>query len=163
MKKIILGFLLVLCSLSVWARTDEVMIIKNDIDSNIVIISIDSDSSGKFLEMRKLQVTADKKKLADERFSLKDLSKGATALVRKGKEVVKIKFSSNFDSMYGGSFDMDYLYNGINGTRKQLQLDLGKNGSKWEVTKGNKVAKNLNVIAKRAAIVGAIGIEEIKF
>jgi hypothetical protein len=101
--------------------------------------------------------------LADERFSLKDLSKGATALVRKGKEVVKIKFSSNFDSMYGGSFDMDYLYNGINGTRKQLQLDLGKNGSKWEVTKGNKVAKNLNVIAKRAAIVGAIGIEEIKF
>jgi hypothetical protein len=163
MKKLIFASLFILISLSAFAKTDEVMIIKNDLDSNLVIISIESDNSGKFLEMRKVQTTVDKKVLSDEKFSLSDLSKGATALVRKGKEVVKIKFSANFDSMYGGSFDMDYLYNGIKGTRRQLQLDLGKNGSKWEVTKNNKVAKNLNVIAKRAALVGAIGIEEIKF
>ncbi len=163
MKKIIFSFLLLLASISAFAKSDDVMIIKNDIDSNVVTISIESDAAGKFLGMRKIQRTSAKALMTDENFTLSELKKGAVVLVKKGKEIMKIKFSSNFDSVYGGAFDMDYLHNGIKGSRKQLQLDLGKNGAKWEVSVKGKAAKNLNVIAKKAAVVGTIGIEEIRY
>ncbi|MFY7991951.1 MAG: hypothetical protein ACOVP4_01555, partial [Bacteriovoracaceae bacterium] len=140
----------------------DILVIKNDIDTNIVVISLISDDSGKLIQMRKVQTSALKKVLADEKFTLSDLKTGATVLVRKGNDVVKIKFSAGFDPIYGGTFEMDYLYNGIKGTRKQIDLDLRKSGQSWEVTKNNKKVMSLNVIAKRAAIVGPIGIEEIK-
>ena len=163
MKQSMLFSLMMLLTLNAFAKADEAMIIRNDIDENIVAINIVSDDSGKFTEMRKIQTSSAKKVLADETFNVSALNKGATVLVRKGRDVVKIKFSSNFDPMYGGTFQFDYLYNGVSGSRKQIELDLRKNGARWEVTRGNRVAKKLNVIAKRAAIVGPIGIEEIRF
>lgn len=163
MSKIILGLLSLAFTLSALAKSEEILVIKNDIDTNIVVISLISNDSGVLTQMRKVQTSAAKKVMADEKFSLSDLKKGATVLVRKGNDVVKIKFSSSFDPIYGGTFEMDYLYNGIKGTRKELELDLRKSGQSWEVTKNNKAVKALNVIAKRAAIVGPIGIEEIKF
>ena len=162
MSKIIFGLIVLTFNLVAMAKTDEILVIKNDIDTNIVVISLISDESGKLVQMRKVQTSAAQKVLANEKFSITDLKKGATVLVRKGNDVVKIKFSTGFDPIYGGAFEMDYLYNGIKGTRKQLDLDLRKSGQSWEVTKNNKEVKSLNVIAKRAAIVGPIGIEEIK-
>lgn len=159
--KVFFGSLLFVLCLNTFAATQNVLTITNDIDTNIMTITV-RDDGAEFKTMTKEERTNTGSLVNRGEFDLKDLQKAQTMQVKSGRDIVKIKFSSGFDSVYGGAFTMNYLFNGVTGERRNLELDLRKNGSKWEVTVGNKLTKKLHVIGNRKAIVGVVGIAEIQ-
>lgn len=159
--KCLTAALVLMLSISSFAGSQKVMQITNDIDTNLVTISIE-DLDQSFKNIRKIETTADKKVLDNSTYNLTQLYAGPAMQIIKNREVVKIRFNKNFDPVYGGPFVLDYLYSGISGERKSLVLDLRKNGSKWEVTLDNKIASKLHVIGNKKTIIGVIGIASIK-
>jgi hypothetical protein len=159
--KVFFGSLLFVLCLNTFAATQNVLTITNDIDTNIMTITVQDDGA-EFKTMTKEERTNTGSLVNRGEFDLKDLQKAQTMQVKSGRDVVKIKFSSGFDPAYGGAFTMNYLVNGVTGDRKNLELDLRRNGAKWEVTVGNKLTKKLHVIGNRKAIVGVVGIAEIQ-
>ena len=159
--KVFFGSLLFVLCLNTFAATQNVLTITNDIDTNIMTITVQDDGA-EFKTMTKEERTNTGSLVNRGEFELKDLQKAQTMQVKSGRDVVKIKFSSGFDPAYGGAFTMNYLVNGVTGERKNLELDLRRNGAKWEVTVGNKLTKKLHVIGNRKAIVGVVGIAEIQ-
>lgn len=159
MKSFVATLVFVL-SFSAFARTQKVMTITNDIDTNSVSISLNDDGE-QFKSIYQIETTASGDVVKEATYNLDQLFKGPTVQVKSGRDVVKIRFNRNFDPTYGGTFVLDYLTSGITGSRKSVELDLRKNGSKWEVTMNNKVASKLFVVAKRA-LGKVIGISQIQ-
>lgn len=147
-------------SFSAFAKAQKVITITNDIDTNVVTISLNEDNE-KFKNIHQIEKNAAGATTKDEIYNLGELFKGPTMQVKSGRDIIKIRFNRNFDPTYGGTFVLDYLASGISGDRKSVELDLRKNGSSWEVTMNNKVASKLHVIAKR--VLGkVIGISKIQ-
>lgn len=162
-------------SLSLFAKTDEILVIRTDIDKNILRVFVDSDSEVRVVSLRKTEETADGKPFNNPEKDPKDKNefilaevktkKGATFLYRKGREIVRIVAPKEFDSIYGGPFKIDYLRDGANvfNPRSNIELDLTKNGDKWEVSKSGRKVKNMNVKGNYGKVLGLVGIKEITF
>lgn len=159
--KLYTAAIILLLSLKSFAGSQKVMLITNDIDTNLVTISVNSNDQT-FKSIHKVETSLDKKVVADATYDLAKLYTGPAVQIKKEREVVKIRFNKGFDPVYGGSFVLDYLYSGISGERKNLELDLTKNGTKWEVTLDNKIASKLHVLGNKKPVVGVIGISTIK-
>lgn len=83
-------------------------------------------------------------------------------LMQEGeREVVKL-ISRNFTEYNGGNVKIDYLYNGINGKRKALAMDLSRDGDTWGLYVNGKLSKRLHFIKNKKALIGVIGIKEIE-
>ncbi len=161
MKFALLGLLLVL-SFSAFAGSQKLLVITNNIDTNIVTITLNDNSAGKFVSIDKVEKTAEGGLVNEERFDLIKLFTGPAVQVIKNKPVVKIRFDRSFDPAYGGHFVLDYLFSGISGERRTFDMDLSKNGVKWEVIVGNKPVTKLHFVGNKKAIVGTIGVARIE-
>jgi hypothetical protein len=150
---------LVLLSFNLWAA--PLLTITNDVDKNIVTIDIEQ-TDGKLSGIHKLEKKPDGTIIDDQHPDLAKLYKGTPIEIKKGREVVKIRINKDtFDTTYGGVIVLDYLANGVVGDRDELEIDLRKNGSKWEITMDGQVTTKLFVKGKTKMIVGLIGIKEI--
>ena len=161
MKFALLSLLLVL-SFSAFAGSQKLLVITNNIDTNIVTITLNDNSAGKFISINRLEKTAEGALVNDETFDLNKLFTGPAVAIKKNKPVVKIRFDKNFDPAYGGHFVLDYLFSGVSGERRTYDLDLSKNGVKWEVIVGNKPVSKLHFVGNKKAIVGTIGVARIE-
>lgn len=81
-------------------------------------------------------------------------------LKESGREVIKLR-SSNFASHQGGDVVLDYLYNGITGSRGTLELDLSRNGDTWELSSNGKKIKSLHFV-KNKKMWQVVGIKYIQ-
>ncbi len=158
--KVLITALVLFSAFSAMAKTQKVMTITNDIDTNVVAISL-NDESGQFKSIYQVETTASGAIVKEANYNLTQLFKGPTVQVKSDRDVVKIRFNKNFDPAYGGVFVLDYLTSGITGSRKTVELDLRKNGANWEVTMNNKIASKLFVVGKRA-LGKVIGISSIQ-
>lgn len=149
-----------LLSVTAFADPQTALTITNDIDTNIITISIEEEDN-KLTGVLKVEKTAAGALVNEGLYNLQDLYKGSVVQVKSNRDVVKIRMNKNFDPTYGGPFVLDYLFSGISGERRDLDLDLRKNGSNWEVTLNNKTTSKLHVIGNRKIIVGVIGISRI--
>ncbi len=158
--KSFLSALVFIVSLSSFAKEQKIMTITNDIDGNVVSISLDP-AAEQFEGFHQVETTASGSIVKEAQYDLQQLFKGPTVHFKMNREVVKIRFNPNFDTTYGGSFVFDYLSSGITGTRQSVELDLRKNGQKWEVTMKNRNASKLHVVSKRL-MGNVIGISKIE-
>ena len=159
--KVTISMLVLLFSLNSLAASQTALTITNDIDTNIITISVE-DNDGKLTSVRKVEKKQTGLMVDDLKFNMNDLYKGSVVQIKSDRPVVKIRMDKNFDPTYGGPFVLDYLYSGISGERRSLELDLRKNGMKWEVTMNNKVTSKLHVLANRKIVIGVIGISKIQ-
>lgn len=77
-----------------------------------------------------------------------------------GREVVKLK-SDNFSSHQGGEIELNYLYNGITGSRGFKRLDLSRDGDIWKLNDNGKDISNLHFVSNKKVFFGTIGIKSI--
>lgn len=74
-------------------------------------------------------------------------------------EVIKL-ISDNFSSHNGGNIDVDFLNNGITGSRDSRSLNLVREGDSWALQKNGKKVQNMHFISK--TVFGkAIGIKDV--
>jgi len=79
----------------------------------------------------------------------------------EGRDVINL-VSDNFSGHQGGDVVLDYLYNGITKSRGSLDLDLSRNGDKWELSKDGRTVKSLHFVKNKKMFVGVIGIKYIQ-
>jgi hypothetical protein len=158
--KFLISTALMLLSLNLFAEA-PLLTITNDVDTNVVTIEVEQ-TDGKLTGLHKVERNAKGEVVDDKHPNLIALYKGAPIEIKKGREVVKIRIDKDtFDTTYGGTIILDFLTNGISGNRDNLEVDLRKNGSKWEVAMDGKVTRKMFVKGKTKLVVGLIGISSI--
>lgn len=103
------------------------------------------------------------KLLNRELLASEKLTDGGLVLEKRGDhEVLKLE-SSNFDLEQGGLVTIDTLYNGVNGQRKEYDLQLAKaTDGEWRLFKGAKVVSKLHIVVNKKFMLGAVGVKEIQ-
>lgn len=86
---------------------------------------------------------------------------GEVLEVRKGRDIVILR-GINVDSQNGGAIEIDFLYNGITGSRGKMTLDLERTSNGWQVTKDGKIVTHLHLITNKKPFVGSVGIKKIE-
>lgn len=89
------------------------------------------------------------------------ITQGAVLYEQRGYEVVRLKLEK-FDAKLGGTIVLDYLYNGVTGSRNRMKLKLEPTASGFELMDfHNKKVSKLYIISNRTPL-GAVGIREIR-
>lgn len=80
---------------------------------------------------------------------------------RGGHNIINLK-SNNFDFQLGGTVKIDTLYNGVNGQRKDYDLELAKTEEGWKLIKGKNQISKLHIITNKVMLIGAVGVKDIQ-
>ena len=158
-----LAALLFTCALSLssWGATHQVLQVVNDNDSRIVNVTLETNADGEFLYLRQI-TTQDKRLLSDYNIN-EDKARRGVSLCNEGSyEVVRLKVLDRFEPIQGGPFKLDYLYNGIKGTRRSVELEAVREGNKWVIKFNGATVKRANVVSNKF-LGQVIGVSHIKF
>lgn len=148
-------------SLSSRGETHQVLQVLNDNDSRVVSVMLETNDDGDFLFLRQV-TTQGKEVLSDYNISETKARKGVSLCSEGNYEVVRLKVSDRFEPIHGGPFKLDYLYNGIKGTRRAVDLEAVREGSKWVIKYNGATVKRAQVVSNK--ILGkVIGVSQIKF
>ena len=154
MKVFLLLFVL---SLNVLAGEQYLLKATGDVD----------DVEGKLYIITDQGLVADKIKIqyndgdSPDVHSTQGLKKGIVLMERDGHDVVKMQ-SHDFLDDRGGYFKIDYLYNGITGSRKSIEVKAQIVNNKWAVFRNGVKVNRMHFVSKK--ILGkAIGISKVIF
>ena len=88
------------------------------------------------------------------------LESGVVLKEEQGHKVIVLKGQS-FDHDRGGDVKIDYLYNGITGSRKDMELEIQFDGQKWQVYSNARRISNLKFKGKTifGKVVGVASVE----
>ena len=91
-----------------------------------------------------------------------NLNHGGVVLEKRNDyNVINLK-SENFDLDLGGTVTIDTLYDGVNGKRKEYDVELSKTmDGKWKLFKGSAIISKLHIITNKRVLFGAVGVKEI--
>jgi hypothetical protein len=97
-------------------------------------------------------------------YELSNLATGIVLYTTSGDNVVTIT-STNFDSSHGGTFDVNYLNNGITSTYDDLDVNVEQNENTWQMLTDNQNGSDAVVTQaylKANKVFGkTVGIESI--
>src|SRR5665647_1695028 len=160
--KTILIILSLVTSLAANSEEIKLAFISSDIDQNTSIYSLETTPTGTMDSMRMVTWDHENKVIEDLVHPSERIMNGGVTLVqRQGRDAVRMEVE-DFSVEKGGIIVLDFLYNGIRGSRKSLKLRLQKEGDLFVLydLAGNKVNKFF-FSGNFARIVGCIGIKEI--
>lgn len=163
MNKIIFAAALSLFVLPLFATELKVVTINSNIDRDVTEFFLDIVEDGSLDGMRFVTkngrgvVTQDRHATVEE-----VVDSGIVLFHENGRDAVILRVK-NFDRDNGGEVIVDYLYSGINNSRRQLKLGIKKTDGDFFLhdTNSNKVDK-LKVYGNWAPILGLIGISSIR-
>lgn len=92
-------------------------------------------------------------------FEISNLSNGAILKEEGSYKVILLK-SNDFEPDRGGHFKVDYLYNGITGSRKEMPVSIDFDGHAWKVFHNGSEIKLLDFQVKKF-LGKTIGIEKV--
>jgi len=103
------------------------------------------------------------KKESDRRFNVGNINSGITLLRKSGKDVI-ILFGEDFDLNSGGWAKVQYLVNGVTGSKSHfwVKMELGGDGAWKAFYKGNRIW-NATFIPSKVTFFGVVGVKEVNF
>lgn len=155
MKKIlILASLLV----STWAMAadQKILNIINTIENKNYDLIIEVDDSSRATGLK----VYDQAMKDSKSYNMNNLKTGVVLKEQSGHKVIVLKGQS-FDHDRGGDVKVDYLYNGITGSRKEMELEIQFDGKKWQVYSNGGRISNLRFKGKTVLgkVVGVASVE----
>lgn len=157
-------FATLLLSGKVLAKEEVIATITNDENKQVYTFVADTNSETDSIRaFYKDNYSASGKKVDRELMASEKLTEGGLVLEKRGNhEVLKLN-SENFDLDQGGIVTIDTLYNGVNGQRKEYDLQLAKaTDGEWRLFKGSKIVTKLHIVVNKKFMLGAVGVKEIQ-
>ena len=141
-------FSILLLSSTVFAGTQTILSITNDMDDDLTCMYLRLDNSR---DVEKLIITdcnpSDRSKPA-KTVTPAELIEGKWVYKKAGHNIIKLS-SRNFSAHNGGHIQVNYLYNGLRGTTRYMTFELSRDGDSWLVkSNGQKISK-LHFFARR--------------
>lgn len=137
--------------------------ITSDIDSSKALLTYELDQDSRSITHLYQETFENNQMVAKDEMDLSKLTKGGIVLLERSNYVIVRIWSDNFDRDQGGVLNIDTLYNGISGERRQYDIDLARKDSGFDLAHDKTEFKNMKFIAKRSKILGIIGIEKVVF
>ena len=161
MKLFTIGLLSLTLAFNAFAAETKLCQIITDIDSEETALLLETDSKGD-LDTIRLYTTLDSKVVSDESHPAeRAIADGIVASEREGRDVVVLR-PKNFDAINGGIFILDFLYSGISGARREVNLKLSKVAGKFVLTTSDGTKVNHLAIIGNRFMGKLIGIKEIR-
>lgn len=157
-------FASLLLSGRVLAREEVIATITNDENKQVYTFVAETDEETDSIKsFYKDNYSAAGKKVDRELLASDKLTEGGLVLEKRGEhEVLKLE-SNSFDLEQGGMVTIDTLYNGVNGQRKEYDLQLAKaEDGEWKLFKGEKIVTKLHIVVNKKFMIGAVGVKEIQ-
>lgn len=146
---------------SALAREIKVGDISSNYDSNKTKFFLELNDDDSIDAIRFLQTTPSGQINLDETHPAERvIAEGAVIYWNGNYEVVRLRVE-NFNVKTGGVAKLDYLVNGLTGSRRFVSLMLQKKGNGFELTYGGKPVNKFFVEANRNAFGMIIGIKGI--
>ena len=148
-------------NMNVMGSTQDLMTVTNEEDTDLrkLYLVLDERSDVESIQMKTF--TSKGKKINDQLFSPDKAESGIVIYEKKDRDIVKL-ISTNFAAHQGGNVDLNFLYNGITGSRKDFEFDLKRDGDEWGVFVDGKKVKGLHFVSNKKAFVGIVGVKEVK-
>jgi hypothetical protein len=147
-------------SVNSFAALTKLVSATNEEDTNSMVISLITDSSSDVTGINVKLISKSGSVKIDKNHNTEDVYSGFTLMEKEGRKIVRLE-SNNFSGHQGGAVIIDYLYNGITGSRAALILDLSRDGDKWNLTyKGSKTRK-LHFVSHKKMLIGTIGVKRV--
>jgi len=150
-------------SINVAAKENILLTITNDEDKEVTRFVAETDSDDRIIK-RFHQDTFDGRGKHLKRISADSRNlKQSNGMVLKAQDkyvVVALK-CQNFDEQQGGAINIDTLYNGATGERKQYSIELTKDKTSWSVYVKNQKVKSMHLQSNKVMLIGTVGIKNI--
>lgn len=134
---------------------EKVLTVKNSEENSFFDLYISKDKGDKAKGL-KMYDRGDKEW---KDFNINNLKNGVV-LKQEGSHKVIVLKSNDFEEDRGGHFKVDYLHNGITGSRKQMPIKFDFDGTNWKVFHGGVEVKLLDFKLKKF-LGKTIGIEKV--
>lgn len=159
--KLSVALLALSVSFSSFAATHQLLQVTNDKDAKVVSVALESDANGDFISLRQI-ITENNAVISNVNLSEAKCRKGVALYTEGNFEVIKLKILDRFEPKYGGPFKLDYLVNGVTGSRSAIELEADREGNKWVIKLKGAIVKKGHVISNK--VMGkVIGVSRIKF
>lgn len=146
----------------VLAKEETIATITNDENKEVYTFVAQTDDETDTIKAFYKDDFLNGKKIEREILSTDGLLSSGLVLEKRGEhEVIALK-SNNFDMEQGGIVTIDTLFNGVNGQRKEYDLQLAKSKSGWKLFKGKQVISKLHIVVNKKFLLGAVGVKEIQ-
>jgi hypothetical protein len=132
----------------------------NDEDNESMVVSLVLDSNHDVTGLNLVTRTFSGELVKEDNFKAENVDKGFDLYMKDGRKIVRL-LAHNFATHQGGEVVLDYLYSGVTGKRKQMELDLSRHGDKWTLTHKGKNAKRVHFVSNKKFVIGTIGVKEI--
>jgi hypothetical protein len=154
--------LLTLVALNTHAAEFILANITSNIDTDTTVFYLETNSDGLIDSLRYVTTTESGQISEDTRFTVEEVLNGGVVLEeRAGYEAVRL-FAKNFEPLSGGIIILNYLYNGVTSTRKELHLKLTREGNQFFLTTlKNEFVDCIYLQGNWIRIVGLVGIRNI--
>jgi hypothetical protein len=161
MKLLTIGLLALTLAINAFAEESKICHITSDADSENTQLLIETNSDGD-LDSIRLYKTMDSKVVSDETHPAERvISDGVVASQRDGRPIIVLR-PKNFNSVTGGIFTLDHIFNGITGARKDFNLKLVRGEGAFYLTTMEGARVNRLFIVANKVLGKVIGIKEIR-
>lgn len=158
------GFCLVLglvFSCAVFSKDIDLVEITSDTDMLPSYMYVVLDKGGDIAQFGKKDLDAKGNVMSRQEFSISLGSDGVVLKQINGRDIVVMR-GHNVGPVYGGGLELDYLYNGITGSRKSFDMELAREDNKWEVLVEGKKVSHLHFKVHRKRFIGVIGVRKVQ-
>lgn len=146
----------------VLAKEEVIATITNDENKEVYTFVAQTDEENHSIKAFYKDDYLNGKKTERELLETQALSEKGLVLEKRGEHTVINLKSENFDMDQGGIVTIDTLFNGVNGQRKEYDLQLAKaNDGAWRLFKGNAIVTKLHIVINKKFLLGAVGVKEI--
>lgn len=158
----ILAAFLTLFILNAHAAEFTLATITSNIDKDQTVFYLETNSEGAVDSMRYVTTTESGQISDDTYFTLEEVLDGGVVIEeRAGHEAVRLHLK-NFDAQTGGTVILNYLYNGVTSSRKELHLKLVRDGERFFLTNAkDELVDCIYLQGNWIRIVGLVGIRNI--
>jgi hypothetical protein len=151
-----------LLSFSVAAKEIRLAVITSDTDDETTIFDLHTTSRGEIEGLRLIRSAKSGQIKQDETFNYEEVvNDGALLQERDGHEVIKL-FTDKFSRENGGIVRVNYLVNGLRGTRREVRLMLQKKGGVFGLYELNGAPVNRMLVkGNYVRLLGLVGVADI--
>lgn len=149
-------------SLSAFAASHKVLTVTSDRDQDTTVLTVETNAAGEATAL-KVVTTGNGLLVNSNSFSMEQARQGRAILFKSDKyEVIRLGLESRFEPIYGGPVKLDYLANGITGSRKTMSLEAVREGDRW-VVKSNGATVTKAFVKSNKVMGKVIGVSKITF
>ncbi|MBC7428777.1 MAG: hypothetical protein H7336_09220 [Bacteriovorax sp.] len=154
-------FVTLMFSGKVLAREDVIATITSDDNKQVFNMVVQSDDELNTIKAFYKDNYLDGKRVDRELLPSAELLTSGFVLDQRGERTVLSLKSDNFDNERGGLVTIDTLFNGVNGQRKEYEMELTQSKDGWKLFKGGKIISKLHILVNKKFLLGAVGIKDI--